>query len=109
MRDDEAGAIKSVMEFAGSARCARRMYLSLDGFSMSTSDLIESIKVLPPQELAAVEAYVRALPGAAENAPRSIPDPLAARIVARRERLRGKFGEFSVRDDIRVLREDDPR
>ncbi|MEO8358731.1 MAG: hypothetical protein ABI672_01775 [Vicinamibacteria bacterium] len=76
---------------------------------MSTSELIERIKGLPPRELAAVEAYVRALPSVGENASRSIADPLAARIVARRERLRAKFGTFSVRDDIRELRDNGPR
>ena len=38
-----------------------------------------------------------------------VPDRLAARIVARRERLRAKFGTFSVHDDIRDLRENGPR
>jgi hypothetical protein len=76
---------------------------------MSTSELIERIKALPPRELAAVEAYVRALPSAAGKPSSEVPDTLAARIVARRERLRAKFGTFSVHDDIRELRENGPR
>ena len=76
---------------------------------MSTSELIERIKALPPRELAAVEAYVRALPSAGDKSPGAVPDPLAARIIARRERLRAKFGSFSVHDDIRELRENGPR
>jgi len=76
---------------------------------MSTSELIERIKALPPRELAAVEAYVRALPSAGDKPPGAVSDPLAARIIARRERLRAKFGSFSVHDDIRELRENGPR
>jgi len=76
---------------------------------MSTTELIERIKALPPRELAAVEAYVRALPSAGATPAAEVSDPLAARIVARRERLRAKFGSFSVHDDIRELREDGPR
>ena len=76
---------------------------------MSTSELIECIKALPPRQLAAVEAYVRSLSSVSGRAQREVPDPLAARIVARRERLREKFGTFSVHDDIRDLREVGPR
>jgi len=76
---------------------------------MSTNELIERIKALSPRERAAVEAYVRALPGAGDKARSEVPDPLAARIVARRERLRAKFGSFTVHDDIRELRENGPR
>lgn len=76
---------------------------------MSTNELIERIKALPPREFAAVEAYVRSLSSVGGKAGREVPDPLAARIVARRERLREKFGTFSVHDDIRELRENGPR
>ncbi len=54
-------------------------------------------------------AYVRALPSAAGKPSSELLDTLAARIVARRERLRAKVGTFSVHDDIRELRENVPR
>ena len=78
---------------------------------MSSSELIERIKALPPGELAAVEAFVRALPSAATPAPSlsEAPDTLAARIVAGRERLRAKVATLSVHDDARELRENGPR
>lgn len=78
---------------------------------MSSSELIERIKALSPSELAAVEAFVRALPSAAPPAqPLSeAPDTLAARIVAGRERLRAKVATVSVLDDARRLRENSPR
>ena len=76
---------------------------------MSTSELIECIKALPPRELAAVEAYVRALTRSDGKRPRGVSDPLAARIADRRERLRERFGAFPVHDDIRDLRENGPR
>ena len=41
--------------------------------------------------------------------PLARPMHRAGMIVARRERLRTKFGAFSVHDDIRELRENGPR
>lgn len=76
---------------------------------MSTSEPIERIKALPPRELAAVEAYARALPSAAGKPSREVPDTLAARIAARRERLRARLRTLSVHEDIRDLRENGPR
>lgn len=78
---------------------------------MSSSELIERIKALSPSDLAAVEAFVRALPSAATPAqPLSeAPDTLSARIVAGRERLRAKVATVSVHDNGRALRENDPR
>lgn len=77
---------------------------------MSSSELIERIKALSPSELAAVEAFVRALPSAATPAqPLSEPNTLAARIVAGRERLRAKGATISVHDNGRALRENGPR
>ena len=78
---------------------------------MSSSELIERIKALPPGELAAVEAFLRALPSAATPAQpvSEAPDTLADRILAGRERLRAKVATLSVHDDTRALRENGPR
>jgi hypothetical protein len=75
---------------------------------MSTAELIERIKALPPRELAAVEAYVRDLTGGGASV-KGVSGALAMRIVARRERLRERFGAFSAGDDIRYLRDHGPR
>jgi len=80
---------------------------------MSTSELIERIKALPPRELAAVEAYVRALPSAAGTAPTEAEaaedDPLVAKILARREHLRATIGTLDNHKDIRDMRENGSR
>lgn len=72
---------------------------------MSTTDLLERIEALPPAKRARAEAYVEFL----SHEDSAEDDPLVAKILARRERLRATIGTLDNHKDIRDMRENGSR